>query len=258
MPYALATSLTSSNYYHAASVPAHYGRARTVDGITIHWWGDPAQHPTFENTVAYLCRAHGNTSAHFVVEDGRVAPIVDPHDAAWHTGSAVGNATTIGIECNPRGSDGDYATIAELIRNLRAQYGDLPLWPHRHWKATACPGTYDLARLDRLARANAPAEPAPIIPTTGDDDMNADQDARLARIEDALTALSQRQSASVGDIVAVPSSRPDGSFDYFAVDELQGTKRAIGPAQFKWMRDLGFRVVEKQAGFTIEHYRLIV
>ena len=180
MAYTLVTSTRSLNYYPAATVPAHYGEPRTIRGITIHWWGDPASNPTFEATVAYLCRPGGNTSAHYVVEDGRVAPIVNPADAAWHAGSAQGNAETIGIECNPRGSDGDYATIATLVADLRAQYGDLPLYPHRHWFATACPGTYDLGRIDQLARGAATVvppvtppvtPPVPLTPTVQEDDM---------------------------------------------------------------------------------------
>jgi hypothetical protein len=155
MTYTLVTSSRSQNFYPAATVPAHYGEPRTVRGITIHWWGDPATNPTFDATVAYLCRPGGNTSAHYIVEDGRVAPIVADADAAWHAGSAKGNAETIGVECNPRGSDGDYATIAALIADLRARYGDIPLYPHRYWFATTCPGTYDLGRLDQLARGAA-------------------------------------------------------------------------------------------------------
>ena len=166
MTYALVTASRSSNFYPASTVLKHYGEPRVIKGITIHWWGDPATNPTFETSVAYLCRSGGNTSAHYVVEDGRVASIVADADAAWQAGSAQGNAETIGIECNPRQSDGDYVTIAALIADLRAKYGDLPLYPHRHWFATACPGTYDLARLDTLARGITPSATNPSTPVT--------------------------------------------------------------------------------------------
>ncbi len=151
MTYVFSKEHRSPNFYPASTVKSHYGRPRIITGITIHWWGDPANKPTFDGTVAYLCRANGNTSAHEIIEAGRVDQIVDPKDAAWHAGSAIGNATTIGLECNPRCSDEDYATIAERIRDLRVTYGPLPLYPHSHWYATACPGNYDLARLDRMA-----------------------------------------------------------------------------------------------------------
>lgn len=100
-----------------------------------------------------------------MVEAGRVACIVDPDNRAWHAGDGIGvhshgNDCGIGLELNPRQSEGDYQTAAELIRELRATYGDLPLIPHRDFTATQCPGTYDLNRLDQLARGNQPA-PAP-------------------------------------------------------------------------------------------------
>jgi hypothetical protein len=90
-----------------------------------------------------------------VVQDGLVACIVSPDDCAFHAGNAEGNSHSIGIECRPEATDGDYATIAELIRDLRAIYGDIPLRPHNYWYNTACPGDYDLARLDSLARGTS-------------------------------------------------------------------------------------------------------
>nr|UVX56788.1 MAG: N-acetylmuramoyl-L-alanine amidase [Bacteriophage sp.] len=109
-----------------------------------------------------------------MVEDGRVACIVDPDDRAWHAGDGVGvrskgNDMGIGIECNPRQSDGDYRTIAELVRDLRNEYGDLPLIRHRDCSATQCPGSYDLERLDGLARvleSSTSVNPLPVQPST--------------------------------------------------------------------------------------------
>lgn len=166
MSYQELNQYNSPNYTDAASVPAVFGRARTVESITIHWWGDPSEHPTFEGTINYLCTPwqersnQKQSSAHAVVEAGRVAWIIDGTDAAWHAGSAIGNATSIGVECNPRASDGDYQTVGELVRDIRAIYGDIPIRPHNSWISTACPGTYNLARIDAIARG-ASAAPAP-------------------------------------------------------------------------------------------------
>lgn len=154
--YNYLTQYNSPNYTPKASVPAVYGQPRVVKSITIHWWGSPSTGPTFNGTINYLCRAGGNTSAHYVAETGQVACIVDPENAAWHAGNSTGNATSVGIECNPLARNGDYATVAELIRDLRSVYGNIPLVPHSYWKATACPGVYDLARLDRESRALPP------------------------------------------------------------------------------------------------------
>jgi len=101
--------------------------------------------------VDFFVNGPGQTSAHFVVSAGRIHCLVSPLDAAWHSGNAVGNATTIGIECRPEATDADYATVAELVAWLRSEYGNLPLTPHRQWQSTACPGVWDLARINALA-----------------------------------------------------------------------------------------------------------
>lgn len=154
MSYELITRHTSRNFTPAALVPAVYGRKRTIDSITIHWWGLPEWNATFEGTTDFLCTNTKPTSAHEVIEAGRVAVIVNHADASWAAGNATGNATSVHLELNPRASDADYATAAERIRDIRAEHGkpDLPLIPHRTWQATMCPGHYDLARLDSMAR----------------------------------------------------------------------------------------------------------
>lgn len=151
--YDYITKYNSRNYTPKRKVPRIYGRKRTIDAITIHHWGIRGQ--SFFGVVNFLCRKGGNTSAHYVAEAGRVACIVAPKNAAWHAGNGKGNATTVGIECRPEATDADYATVAQLIADLRKAYGNLPLIPHRAWKATSCPGVWDLARLDREARAAA-------------------------------------------------------------------------------------------------------
>lgn len=128
------------------------GRRARITGITIHWWGDPSSRPQFSGVVHWLCNPRSRASAHYVVEAGRVACLVACKNTAWHAGP--GNASTIGIECNPRMSAADLETVAELIAILRRTYGMLPLYPHSKWMATACPGSYkkQLAWLDRRAR----------------------------------------------------------------------------------------------------------
>ena len=158
MSYNWLTQYNSPNYTPANRVQATWGRPRTIEAIAIHWWGDPNQNPSFEGVVNYLCRANGSSSAHLVASGtGRkVACIVNFADASWATNSA--NPYTISIECDPRCRDEDYDVIAELIAQLRQVYGNLPLVPHKQFVATACPGNYDLGRLDREAR-NKVAKP---------------------------------------------------------------------------------------------------
>lgn len=153
MSYNFDESHNSPNYTPKASSQAVFGRPRTIAGITIHHWGDPKQNPSFAGVRDYLCRKGGNTSAHFVASGtGRqVACIVSPEDVAWHSGSATGNATTIGIECDPRCRDEDYDVVAELVADLRSVYGDVLIYAHNMWSSTACPGNYDIDRIDRLS-----------------------------------------------------------------------------------------------------------
>lgn len=170
MTYESITHKNSGNFTPEGAVQRVFGQPRVITSITVHHWGKYGQH--FVPVVDFLCRHGGSSSAHYVIEDGRVACIVAPRDAAWHSGSSRGNATSIGLELRPEATDGDYATAAELIRELRAVFGDLPLVPHSSWKATACPGKWDLARLDALARsagsggaaAKPAAPPAPTAP----------------------------------------------------------------------------------------------
>lgn len=152
-------SFTAKGYTPASQVPG-----RNIEHIDIHHWGERGQ--THDGVVAFFCTTGpGATSAHYVVSAGRIDCIVSDADVAWHSGVWSENLRSIGIECRPEATDADYETVAELVRVLRARYGDLPLHGHREFFPTACPGVWDLARLDRLARSgtitpqSAPPEP---------------------------------------------------------------------------------------------------
>ena len=139
--------------------PNQNARNSRIKSITIHHWGSRGQ--KFDNVVHWLCQKRAGTSAHYVVEAGKVACIVDPDRRAWHAGNSRGNHESIGIECRPEATEGDYATVAALIADLRAVYGNIPLKRHKDWTATACPGVWDIQRLDRLARGVKPGASAP-------------------------------------------------------------------------------------------------
>lgn len=138
--------------------PNQNARNSKVKSITIHHWGSRGQ--KFDNVVNWLCQKRAGTSAHYVVEAGKVACIVDPDRRAWHAGNSRGNHESIGIECRPEATEGDYATVAALVADLRAVYGDIPLKRHRDWTSTACPGVWDIGKIDRLARGVKSSVPA--------------------------------------------------------------------------------------------------
>lgn len=155
----------SPNYTPQAQVPSVYGRPRSIDYITIHWWGDPNTQPTYEGVISWFSQTRSQVSAHDIITGTgrRVAVMVDYVNAAWHAGNAVGNATSLGFECDPRCRDEDYAAVAEDVADTWRYYGRvIPLRPHKSWQNTACPGNYDLNRINSLAMAlyNGTPEPA--------------------------------------------------------------------------------------------------
>ena len=119
--------------------------------IVIHHWGIDGQR--FETVARYLCRKNGNTSAHFVVEAGRVAELVSPENRAWHAGVG-GNPRGIGIECRPECRPGDVDQVAELVAYLRRRYGHLPLKKHNDFMSTDCPGRWAAKLGEISARAD--------------------------------------------------------------------------------------------------------
>lgn len=162
------SSWNSQNYTPAAQVPAVYGIPRKISAVTVHHWGDPAWGQKFNTVADYLSRAGGDTSAHFVVEAGRVACLISPDDAAWHAGSATGNATSIGIEMHPRASEEDMQTLASLIRWLESIYGSLMIYRHSDWFGTACPGAYadKIGHIVDLVNAGKPTSGTKNVPAS--------------------------------------------------------------------------------------------
>lgn len=142
------------------SSPNQNSRPGDPQFIVIHHWGSRGQ--KFGNVVNWLCNPDADVSAHYVAEAGRVARLVPEDRRAWHAGSDHGNDYGIGVECRPEATDEDYATVAALVRSIRSRRGPLPLRPHRAFTGTACPGVWDLERVDR----EAGGDPAPAVPAT--------------------------------------------------------------------------------------------
>lgn len=134
---------------------AHYGGAKKPKGITIHHWGSTGQ--KHDNVVAWLRGRAGGTanrgsSAHEVISDGRVTVLAPGDVATWHAGNTIGNGTTIGLECRPEMSDGDWDTLVERCADLEEIWGSMKYYRHKDWKNTACPGKY-ADRIDELVKA---------------------------------------------------------------------------------------------------------
>lgn len=136
------------------------GRADTpIDVIVIHHWGKDGQN--WEDLTYYTAN-NRNMSTHYVAMAGKVERQVDEEDTAYHGGNWPINQRSIGIECRPEATDGDYDTVAELVADIWSRHGKLPLIGHKQvpsvrpgqqYVATACPGRYDVERIRKEAEA---------------------------------------------------------------------------------------------------------
>ena len=116
------------------------GVQHKVDKIILHHWGAEGQ--TFEGVCSWFANPSCQTSAHYVVEGGRVACLVNLSDTAYHAGDWGANLTSIGIEARPEMSAADLETVCELVAYLYKVYGELPVYGHKDFSPTACPGKY--------------------------------------------------------------------------------------------------------------------
>lgn len=148
-------------------------RSGSPDTIMIHHWGIDGQ--LHDTVVRWLRGAAGGTSntkssAHLVTSANRVTRLVPDSRAAWH---CVGrNGGTIGIECRPEMSAGDWQTLVELCADLEEDHNKSFKYDyHSNNAATTCPGRYKpkMAQLVRDVNAEhkrrktgkAPARPKP-------------------------------------------------------------------------------------------------
>ena len=224
-------SLNAKGFTKGADAPG-----RTIEHIDIHHWGNFGQ--THDGVNAFFCTTGpGQTSAHFVASAGRVNCIVSPSDVAWHAGDWAENMRSIGIECRPEASDEDYATVAELIKWLRDQYGDLPLHPHKEFYNTACPGIWDLGRLDALARGTQVA-PAPVVPQSAPVQVPSDTwmttpGPGQCRVDpgDTLSAIAAQFGVDLNALIALNGiTEPDKIFPGMLLDLPQAPAPAPAPS----------------------------
>lgn len=125
----------------------------SVDTIVIHHWGNDGQ--AFEQVCSFL-QSSPNSSAHFVVEAGRCAQLVDIKNIAWHSGDWDANVRSIGIECRPEMSPEDFETVAQVIVDLEIYYGrSFYINGHLDYFNTECPGRWYSRLEDLINRVNA-------------------------------------------------------------------------------------------------------
>ena len=162
--------------------------------IVIHHWG--SDDSTFGGVVNWLCNPESQVSAHFVVEAGRSACLLNWNDAGWHAGNKEVNMTSIGIECHPRCSYGDMVETAKVIAMLWKEYGKLPLIGHKDVVATACPGRWysKLGKLNEMAEVIYGGGELPATEETKKQIVLGEYDT-LRKADDALGEIQATISA---------------------------------------------------------------
>lgn len=186
MAYTYITEYDSPNFGYPDGT-----RGQNVpERIVIHHWG--SDDSTFGGTVSWLCNPAAEVSAHFVVEAGRSACLVNWNDAAWHAGVKSVNMSSIGIECHPLCRYADMVEVAKVIAMLWQEYGKLPLCGHKDFVATECPGRW-YGVLDKLA------EMAEVIYNGGE---LKEHDCLCEQLEKEVAALNDENAVLQAKIAA--------------------------------------------------------
>lgn len=165
--------------------------------VVWHWWDLPERRPTFDGTVNWLMRPSTQASAHYVLESGRWTQMVLEKNAGWHAGSFAVNQRSIGVEVNPRLSDGDYATASALLADIWARRGRLKNSRHMDHSNTSCPGPLDVGRIVRGAENILAGRHVSNGPSTVTVPASAVYRVRRA---DTLSGIASRYGTSVGSL----------------------------------------------------------
>lgn len=154
------------------------------DRIVIHHWGADGQ--SHDGVVDFFtCGPGSGTSAHYVVSAGRITQSCHDYDTAYHAGNWQINLRSIGIECRPEASEDDVRTVAELVRRIRSEWGNLPISVHSDYYPTACPGRYhDL--IDRINQLSQEEEDMQLT------DQVTRPDGHTATVNDVLAYIDLR------------------------------------------------------------------
>jgi len=175
MSYQLLPFRQSPNYTPAGQTQAIYGRPASRSEGAGHWWDDPSRFPSFSGVVATLMNPARQASAHDVVGDGVVQPLVRREDTSWCTGNA--NPYTYSIETDPQiiyrwRAGGDKAKANRIFETLCERIADVSMhdkvWrPHKFWNPSTACNPIEWADVMRRAKEiwvskyQTPAQPKP-------------------------------------------------------------------------------------------------
>lgn len=248
-------------------------KGHQVKHITAHWWGTPSGQP-FDGIVDWLCNPDANVSAHYVISPTRVARIVDEEHRSWANGNSVANSESITIECDPNDVPGTLPVLAALIKDIRSRWGDLPIYPHKHWTSTECPGDYapHLDAVDQAARTGTavitgPAGSTPSTSTGGTLPEGKDLLVKLKDLPDYPLLRTPGHLCYYGDASGPIESVSGKSPNSLNPGEIFGSGKSSGAHGLKtWQKKAGIeadgrfgagteakvREVQRKAGLTVD------
>ncbi len=120
--------------------PNRPGTISDMKWITIHNTANP--NSTAQNERDYVAIRKDRASFHYAVDDREAIAIIPESEIAWHTGTELGNKTSIGIEiCESGNQEETYNNALTLIAKILKDrnWGIDKVRTHKSWNGKNCP-----------------------------------------------------------------------------------------------------------------------
>lgn len=116
----------------------------SIDYITIHTTGNRNPTATAEAHARFQYTGGGGRQAswHYTVDEHEIWQSFHDEQMCWHTGTLLGNETSIGIEICVNSREGFVDACkrgANLTAFLLKLYGSVPIVQHHFWSGKNCP-----------------------------------------------------------------------------------------------------------------------
>ncbi len=116
------------------------GTQANMEWITIHNTANPKS--TAANERSWVLNRPDKASFHYAVDDHEAVAIIPEDEVAWHTGTQLGNKTSIGIEVCESGDQGaTWNNAVSLTAQLlhQRQWTTAQVRTHQSWSGKYCP-----------------------------------------------------------------------------------------------------------------------
>lgn len=116
------------------------GTKANMQWITIHNTANPTS--TAANERNWVLNRIDKASFHYAVDDREAVAIIPEDEIAWHTGTSLGNQTSIGIEvCESGNQEITWNNAVSLTAQLlyKRQWTTTQVRTHKSWSGKNCP-----------------------------------------------------------------------------------------------------------------------